>query len=279
MANFAQAASLSPTLLEIDGSRGEVIDQTIQIINTQETEQMYFTGVLKFESSSDSSTPSFIPYDEDHSGLPEWIHFPVSEIRVPARTRVDLPVQIVIPSDVNSGGYYAAITVSNAPSDVVATNGAIIEAKTAVLVLLTVSGDTRYKAGLLDFTSEQFGEVNTSIAGTYEYRIQNQGNVHIQPKGTIRFTDVFGRNLLEVDANEAIGRVLPGTTRTYSVEVPESKIMAFGPVNVELDIDYGGTERLSENRTMWLWKPLVVVSVLLIICLVIVVYKRIRRTK
>ena len=278
MTGLVQAASISPVLLEIEGSRGEVIDETIQIINTEETEQKYFTGVLKFEPSSDSSTPSFIPYNEDHSGLPEWIHFPISEIRIPARTRIDLPVQIVIPSDVSSGGYYAAITVSNAPSDVVASNGAIIEAKTAVLVILTIKGETRYEAGLLDFTSELFGTVSTSIAGKYEYRVQNQGNVHVQPKGTIRFTDVFGRNVLEVDANEVMGRVLPGTTRTYSVEVPDSRVIVLGPVIAELDLDYGGLMHLSENGTIWLWSPIVIVSILLLLGLIIYVYKRIRRT-
>ncbi len=269
----ANAASLSPALQEIEASRGEVVDRVLHVINTEEVPQTYYTGVLKFKASDETSSPSFIPYDEDHSGLPEWISLSVPQFQVPARSFVDVPFKIIVPMDVASGSYYAAVTISNAPSDVVASNGAIIEAKTASLILLTVKGETKLRAGLLDFTSTLFGTKTTTIVGSYRYRVQNQGNVHFEPKGSIRFTDVFGRNLLEVDANALKSRVLPGTTRTYDVNVDQSqKLLAIGPVTATLDLDYGGESRLQQSKTLWLisW-PIISGSVVALLCVVLIV--------
>lgn len=274
MAGTAHATALAPSILEIEASQGEVAQQMFQIINTEAAEQVYYLGVLKFEASEDGSSPEFIPFDEDHEGLPEWIQFPVREVRVPSRTSVDVPFTISVPMDVVAGSYFAAVTVSKAPSDVVATNGAIIEAKTAVLVLLTVSGETRAQAQLLDFTSSKS---SASLAGTYQFRIQNQGNVHIQPKGTVRFSDVLGRTILEVDANQDGSRVLPGSTRTFEVDVSEEDApFALGPVNATLAITYADGVSLKSTMTFWIvsWKVLGSLVGSLLVLLILFKYLR-----
>ncbi len=279
MAGTAQAASLAPSLQEFEASRGEVVEASVKVINTEAAEQIYYMGTLKFKASDEASSPEFIPYDEDHKGLPEWISFPVMEIRVPARSSVDVPFKITVPLDAVSGGHYAAVTVSSAPSEIVATNGAIVESKTASLVLLSVKGETRISAVLVDFTSKMFGNVVSSFNGTYQYRVQNQGNVHIQPQGTIRFTDVLGRNLLTVDANEAQSRVLPASTRTFLVEIRDRRaLFALGPMKAELRLGYGGGADLVEVQTLWLFSFSMGAAILVLMGFIAVAYKRLRRS-
>lgn len=275
----AFAASLSPSVMELSAQRGEVVEQTLTVINTRAIEQTYFLGVMKFEPQEEGGSPAFIPYEEDHTGLPEWIALPFTEFRVPPQAKGDVPFRIAVPNDVKAGGYYAAMTVSQAPSDLVESNGAIVEAKTAALILLTVEGDTTEKLELLDFVGPTGME--SSLSHTVTYRVQNQGNVHVMPKGTIELRDLLGRVLKVFDANPEQGRILPGSTRSYQVGEQnqegffetlktQMRTFAIGPIEVKLTLTYGVSEQsINTEMSFWYvpWQLLVSALIVLVICL------------
>lgn len=256
--NATYATTLSPALQELEAQRGQTVEASVSVLNTSTADQTYYLDVMNFRASEDGDSPVFIPNDEDASGLVEWIQLASSSVTVPAGSSGDVLFSIVIPNDVASGGYYGALTVSNAPSDVIATNGAIVEAKTASLVLLTVLGETNRQAALLDFGQDD-SSLRGFLQGEFSYRVQNQGNVHVLPKGTITFTDLFGRVIDQVDANETESRVLPGTTRRYTVSVDsrvqgwlqtisqQMRVFAFGPVTATLELDYGESVLTAET--------------------------------
>lgn len=277
-ASWVQAASVSPNSIEIIGSRGGTIDSVVTILNTGASEQSYFLDVLPFEPSDESGTPQFAPKDSDPQGFASWIAFSVSEIAIPAQTKVEVPFQVIVPDDISSGGYYAAVTVSTTPSEVVATNGATIEAKTAVLVFLTVEGETVEKLGLLDFMLER--DDASHPFGLFSYRLQNQGNVHVTPVGVIRIRGMFGQTVRTFNANEAEGRVLPDSTRTFTVSyqpVEGSWIaragdqlahLAFGPMTAELSLGYGLDNTIQASWSLWAI-PYELINLLLLMVVVI----------
>lgn len=258
--SIGEAASLSPSAIEISSSRAEVAESTFTIFNTGASEQTYFLDLLAFEPGGEDGTPLFTPEKTSQSEFLSWINFPVREVLVPAVSKVEVPFRVAIPDDIAAGSYYGAITVSTAPTDVVAANGATVEAKTAILVFLTVEGETVEKLELLDFTFEQAG--SALPFGIFRYRLQNQGNVHLTPAGEIRLTGLFGQMIASVDANEAQGRVLPSSTRTYEVVLgPEEtswldragyqlKHLLFGPVTAELVLTYGQDETITSQVAM-----------------------------
>ena len=261
MPGHVNAAAIAPSVIEVSAARGEVVNQVIQVINVGATEQKYYLGVMKFEPKDDTGTPRFLSYEDDHDGLPLWINFPVKQVTVPANTKVDVPFQIVLPDDIASGGYYGAVTVSQAPSEVVATNGAVVEAKTASLVLLTVEGETVEKAALLDFSTE----VGAATLA-YEYRIQNQGNVHVLPEGMVQVKNLLGMTAFDADANSGNGRVLPSSTRHYKGGAGEQggyleramwqiRHLAVGPMSAELSLTYGNSEELMAETSGWFPMP------------------------
>ncbi len=283
IAHPVDAASLSPSVTEIDAQRGENISKSFSIINASAVEQSYYLDIMKFEAQEDAGSPRFIQYNEDHEGLAEWITFSSRSVSVPANSRVDVPYKINVPQFAEAGGHYAAITVSLTPSDVVATNGAIIDAKTAMLILMTIKGATVKKAGLLDFTSD-LGEVNFRIDGRFDIRLQNQGNVHLLPTGTVKIVDFFGRELLSKDLNTQKGRVLPGSTRKYTVDFTENenvgllgtikkqwKNFAIGPVLIGLELDYGAdTQIVDEIKMIYLpWQLMILVLLVIVWGLII----------
>jgi hypothetical protein len=274
----ALAFAVAPGIMEISGKRGDTIERTIAVINNSTAEQTYYLGALKFVPGEGSGSPEFIPFEVDHSGLPEWLVFPVKEVAIPPRTKVDVPFQVVIPQGAASGSYFAAVTVSTAPHEIVETNGASIEAKTAVLLFLTVEGETVEKLALLDFTSEADGRIVSDLSVPYQYRLQNQGNVFVKPEASVRLTDIFGRTVLVADGNPDQGRVLPESTRTFEgetasrpdgfVETVRSQLgtLTIGPVTATLTVRYAD-EELAETFSFWVipWQLIICAVVLTIL--------------
>ncbi|TAL49869.1 hypothetical protein EPN81_04395 [Patescibacteria group bacterium] len=283
---FAKAAAVSPSVIELSSPDGKVINSSFTIFNTRASEQVYFLDLLAFEPNSQDGTPVFTPDTSDQNEFLSWIHFPVREVPVPAQSKVEVPFTVVIPDDEASGSYYGAVTVSTAPSDVVASNGATIEAKTAILVFLTVEGETVEKLELLDFSATQS---DASLPfGTFQYRLQNQGNVHLMPVGEITLTGLFGQTVGVLNANEAQGRILPSSTRTYEVTFNgdtswfaaagyQLRHLAIGPVTVDVTLTYGETGTLEAQTIVWVM-PWQLMSLLVMGILVVVLfYKRIAK--
>jgi len=283
-------ASISPSLIELEGTQEELLESSITIINADSADQTYYLDTIMFTANDETGSPQFISKDQEYSGLATWIEFSSDVVTVPAGSKGEVPFEVFVPDTADAGGYYAAITVSNAPEDVVATNGAIIEAKTAVLILLSIEGDTTVAAELLDFTQTEFAS-RSLVEGTYQYRIQNQGDVHILPTGSILLKDMFGRTLASVDANQAEGRVLPGTTRTYNVEIESSaqgwletisaqmQSMAIGPISAVLSLEYGEEQTLNAQiDTFWII-PWQLLSTLIGILVLLMLAYRVGRRK
>ena len=258
--SVADAFAVSPATIDIEANRGEVVEQTATIINPSDAERTYYLDRIKFVPREDGSGPRFVDPDQDMSGLAQWIAFESESVRVPANSRAQVPFTIAVPEDVKSGGYYGAVLVADAPADVVARNGALIEAKTAILLFLTVQGETQESAAILDFVTDRQGTVD-HFATDYQLRIQNQGNVHVAPTGSVRVTDWTGRVLDEVPINDAAGRILPGTTRMFSgslgedvegfVETAKHQMSNFtvGPAILELNMAYGDGKNVTGYTT------------------------------
>jgi hypothetical protein len=265
MPSYAGAYAVSPTSLDMDARRGEAVEETVAIINNGAAEQTYYLGTMAFVPDETSGVPQFIQNSEDRFGMSGWISFPISELSIPAWTKVDVPFVVTVPNDAPSGTHYAAVTVSTAPSEVVESNGATLEAKTAILAFLTVAGETVEKAVALDFVSPD--ESVTAHDVSYAYRVQNQGNVSVIPNARIVATDLFGRTVVDKDANPTGARVLPGTTRTFTGEIAESpsgffqaasaqwSTFAVGPVTMRLVVENVDTSGLPPVRyLMFPWQ-------------------------
>ncbi len=261
------AVALAPGVLELKGKRGDVVESSFTLINTQPEERTYFLSTMKFEQRSEAGGPQFIPFEQDHTGLPEWVLFPHKSVAVPPQSKLNVPFSIVIPSGADGGSHHGAIVVSETPFDVVEANGVNVNAMTAALVFLTIDGTTQEKAAVLDFLSSQAGRLKASATGAFKYRVQNQGNVFVVPDGAVRVRDVFGREVAYGDANAKDGRVLPGTTRLFEGTFNQTSGVVFGPVTAALEVNYGeGNEPLVAEFSFWVisWKPLLVILAVLI---------------
>lgn len=283
------AFALSPSSLELNAKRGETIASSITILNTQEVDTEYYVGIMGFQPKDDTGTPEFYTPETGSHELANWILFEDTSFVVPALSASEVPFKVIVPDDVISQGYFAAITVSPAPTDVVASNGAIIEAKTASLVFLTVEGETVEQLALLDFTS--VSRLSDLPFRSYQFRVQNQGNVHVTPAGSLKVTGLFGQTISNVDANPEEGRVLPDSTRAFEItqENPlkswydtvafQLSHLAIGPVTATLDLNYGESGTIQSSLSFWLFPWQLMVTLLGLLLALFILHQFLRRKR
>ncbi|NQV89024.1 MAG: hypothetical protein HQ488_01755 [Parcubacteria group bacterium] len=287
MPGIVSAASVSPSLLEITAERGETTEESISVINTSRIDKTYYLDVIEFIARKEGGEPQFLTSGESNSEHLGWFSFKTDTVIVPAESVGEVVFDVSVPPNVPSGGYYAAVTISESPEDLLASNGTMIDAKIAVLMLITVEGETIESARLLDFMSDMSGGLLSTLDLDTQYRIQNQGNVHIFPSGTISVTDFFGRAISEIDANETLGRVLPDSTRAYKASISsgdhvgwyelinhQAQYFAIGPMTVTLDLMYGNDSLpIQAQFSFWLIPWQLGLTVILLVVLLLLVYK------
>lgn len=261
----AFAFSVRPSLLDVQANPGSSARALFTVLNPNPAAQTYFLSSMAFAPRDESGAPVFDP--KDSNGVAQWVHFSAPSVSVPGAGKTDVSFSVDVPAGTKPGGYYVAVLVSPAPADVVSVvSGASIEAKVAVLTFVTVGGAGMEKVGLLDFSMAGNQSVRDGLWGTYSYRLQNQGDVHVIPRGTVRVRDAFGQVIAEGPANSANERLMPATTRTFSgflvADEPktfwdavrsEATHFAIGPVTVEINLTPGLVPNQPLVGTIHVW--------------------------
>ncbi|QLE72353.1 hypothetical protein FGW37_12755 [Streptomyces rectiverticillatus] len=135
-------------------------------------------------------------------GAGPWISLARQQVRVPARTRANVPVRVTVPGDAEPGDHSGAVVVSGEGREV------------RVRLALRVSGGPPLPALAVE-------NVRVSGAGTdgavIRYALVNRGNRTLTPRLAIRADGVFGtvlrRTVADAPAELAPGRVVQRVER------------------------------------------------------------------
>ena len=182
------AVSVAPSLIEIEAERGEEISSSFTLINPSAEPETYYFRTIKFETNAENGRPQFLPNDREN--LPSWMRFESTSFTVAPHTQIAMPFTVVIPPGTPSGGYYAAILVSETPSEIVAANGASVEASVAVLVLLTVEGETEERFLIFSRQRKESGLQPCMVLSRFGYRIRAMFT--LSRKDVLRFEIFLG---------------------------------------------------------------------------------------
>ncbi|MDQ3076931.1 MAG: hypothetical protein M3Q63_02685 [bacterium] len=251
----AEALTISPARIEVDGDPGKTIEGKFFLVNEQEDTRTYFSSAENFEAQGESGTPNFIQSD---SGLASWIAVQ-KEVTLNKGEQKEVPFTITIPQNAEAGGHFAAIFLSTTP--ITPGEGELsVGAKIGTLILLRVSGDVKEGGGILDFTTQNGKRVFVAPPINFIYRFKNDGNDRVRPEGNVVIKNLFGMTKRTIDANSSQGNILPGSTRKFDVlwnntaegqqveSLPkgffaaaryEFKNFAFGPYSANLLLSYG----------------------------------------
>lgn len=214
-AKETSALTLSPTRFEISGNPGETLKQEILLINETTKVETYSSSYTNFEAQGESGDPAFVEAKED---LGTWIKTDQNTIVIPPKQQKTVPFTVTIPKDAEPGGHFAVIFWSTTAPGSTSTPNVAITAKTGVLVLLSVNGDVKQAAGLLNFNTGGNRFWYNTLPVNFEYRVKNDGGDRIKPQGKITIRNSVFLPTKRLNANPVEGNVLPSSTRKFKMD-------------------------------------------------------------
>jgi hypothetical protein len=209
----AYALTITPIRYEIAGDPGQTLTQKMGLVNETKTTQTFYASFANFEAQGDTGSPTFIDAKE---GLGTWITTEQASVTLAPGAQKELTFTITIPKDAEPGGHFAAVFWGTSPG--AAPGQVSIGAKTGMLILLSVNGDVKEQAGLVDFQLHNNKHFYKMLPVGFQYRFSNQGGDRVKPAGSVVVRSIFGWVVKKVNANPFDGNVLPGTTRKFSPE-------------------------------------------------------------
>lgn len=283
----ASAVTITPTRFEVKGNPGETLSQEILIINETESAETFYPSFSNFEAQGDTGSPAFT---EPTEGLGTWMTADMSSVYLAPHQQKIVPFKINIPKNAEPGGHFAVIFWGTSPPS--GSAGVSVGAKTGVLVLLSVNGDVKEEAGLLDFNTKDKTFFYKTLPVSLEYRLRNDGGDRIKPDGKITIRNTFFLPSEKLDANPVEGNVLPSSTRKFKIDwveyeraidytaptnalkkfwgdvVYQWKNFAVGLYSANLNIEYGTQGTHAKKTTFFFvfpWQLLLVMLVVFII--------------
>jgi hypothetical protein len=291
----AQAITLSPPRLELDGDPGVSVNSEFKVKNESAVAQTYYTQIENFEAKDESGNPQFV---QTREGLATWVNV-IPSLRIEPNEEKTIPFSIRIPRNTEPGGYFASIFIRTTPPP--AQGGEVsIGARLGTLVLLRVNGDIQEGVDILEFSTKENVRVYNSLPIEFYYRFQNIGADRVKPVGNVVIKNVLGLKAKVLNANRTDGSVLPRSIRRFEMawinggggeENPESipqphtpgsffdeakyqwKHFAVGMYTANLDITFGQNNNTAEGTFRFFvfpWQVLTLIGATLLILIVVI---------
>jgi hypothetical protein len=280
--------SITPPLMNINLSPKEEWTTKIKVIsNTSRPLKLYVevvdfrgqgNGQLEFlDSEGIKNDPGAV-----NSYLSRWVTLAKEEIDLEPYRSAEIPFVISVPAEANPGGHYAAILIGTNPPDE-KTEGSVVKisSKISSLILARVSGEVNEKGFIREFSpAKKF----SGLAETnFIVRFQNQGNIHLRPRGTIKVFDMFGKQKggdLEFNSSKDFGNVLPGGDREWTdLKWQDKDFLLLNRYKAELSLSFGEETKQTDVRytffwaVNWKWLIISLVSLIVFITLLLLLVK------
>ncbi len=269
-----QGLEISPPLVDIKADPGQVIKTQLKVRNVTKETLVVEAEYNDFVASGEDGSPKILLKDEEQSpySIKDWLSTIPTATLAP-RQQQTFDVTITVPKDASPGGHYGVVRYTGTPADAQGS-GVSLSASIGTLMLVRVSGDVQESAKITELFSSRDGKKRT----LFEYgpigivtKIENTGNVHIKPKGTIRVSNMFGKTVQDSQLNSSGGNVLPKSTRKFSQQL--NKKLLFGKYKIQADVTYGEENKIiSQTASFWVIPyKLVAISLALLALLIFLV--------
>jgi hypothetical protein len=273
--NQGQGLEISPPLAELKADPGQTVTAKVKVRNVTRETLIVNAEVNDFTAGNEEDgQPRLILEEGEKSpySVKDWITT-ISEITLKSEEQKPVTITLQVPQNASPGGHYGVVRFTGTPPGVEGT-GVSLSASIGALVLVNVSGDVQESAKIVELFTAQNGEKR----GFFEYgpitlaeRIENTGNVHIKPTGTVRVTNMFGQETATFSLNDRGGNILPASIRKFEQQL--DKKLLFGRYKFQADVVYGSDSKiLSDSVTFWVIPyKLILMAIAAIIALIFII--------
>lgn len=201
----------SPLPVSLTANPGQTISTDLRIQNSSSQTQRIKVSLMKFSAYGETGKPALqerAPGDDYF----DWVSFSPSVFDAPPNQWMSVKMTIAVPKTAAFGYYYAVVF---SPADQKPTGkGNVYLGSTAILVLLDVnSPNAKRSAKVVDFKVDK--KIYEFLPVNFSVRIHNDGNVHLQPAGSI-YIKRGSKQVAVVDFNPQHGSILPNSYRVYN---------------------------------------------------------------
>ena len=258
---------------------GETTQEIVKVRNVGDTARTFYPEVFDFKPLNETGTPEFIINAQDNSyaySLSSWVKISTEGLKLAPNESAALNFTISVPADAEPGGKYAGILFGTSPPKVGGTQIAISN-KVGSLILVRVAGDAKESATVEEFSTPKDFLENGPVPFTV--RVNNTGNVHVQPKGNIEIKNTFGKSVTTISVNEGDANVLPQSIRAFIDSEGDNLTwnpsgLTIGKFTATLTMIYGDpAKNLTDTVSFWIvpWKILLVLLLGIIITILLLV--------
>jgi hypothetical protein len=279
-AQFVRSFTTIPPRLEIAVEPGEFVEQSVKFRNESDSAVSMIAIPQNFIVMDSKGTPVFV--SEAVSGrwaAASWMSLAPDRFSLGPQQSIVIQLKANVPEDALPGGHYAGILFQ--PAEVTLPGGMMagteagmgIVQTVGTLVYFNVAGPITERAIVKLFDVpffQEFGPV------TFNTEILNNSDIHIQPQGEIKVTNMLGRLSITLPLEER--NVFPNAIFAYT-NTWEAKYL-LGRYRADLMATYGSTGQvLQATAYFWVFPVKIALVVLLAITIIILIIVLILKKK
>ncbi len=257
-AQESQSLSVTPPLFQLSILPGDIWQSSIKVVNVNPYPLTIYTEVVNFSAMGENGQGRFLPLineTQDKATLAEWIEIPKGPYTIPAEQSTELTFFVEVPKDASPGGHYAAILIT---TDAPSTNDGkqIVQTSQTVtsLFFVRIEGDVEELGTIREFRA--IDSFLPTPEAEFSLRFENKGNVHLQPRGDIVITNMWGteRGIIPINYQTHFGNVLPQSIRDFTFAwKSEFNITDIGRYKAVATLAYGQDGIKSVTSTTYFW--------------------------
>lgn len=270
---------VGPGKIEVELSPGETRTINLTVANRLGTNKIFTLGVEDFTGSNDpNSTVVLLGDDRGPYSLRDYIHPATTSIDIQPSMRARIPIVISIPADAQPGGLYGSVIVGTLTRTPTTTpeGGAMpsspIITRIGTLFFVRVKGPVLTDGHLEKFQitgNRHFLWDSQPVAFDVVYK--NDGNVHLDPYGTVSITNMLGSTVGSVDVEPWFA--MPQSLRFRQVAWNPPFLLGRYTAHAEINRGYGSTtDQMDVSFWVIPWKILLGALIAIVIVIVFITW-------
>jgi hypothetical protein len=278
-----QVLSVTPPLFQLSVLPGDIWQSSIKVVNGNPYPLTVYAEVVNFSATGEAGQGRFETIREsggDKVTLAEWINISPGPYTISPEQTEDIQFFVEVPKDANPGGHYAAILISTEPPEVQKEIAVRTSQVVTSLLFLRIEGDVHEEGTIREFRAvDSFLDVPDV---TFSLRFENKGNVHLQPRGNITITNMWGteRGSIPINYQTKFGNVLPQSIRDFSLAwKSDFSITDVGRYKAVATLGYGESDIKNTTSTTYFWVIPVkwtLVTLLILVCFIALIVTMVR---
>lgn len=264
--------TISPLTFEFTANPGDSLANKIKVSNPTESTISVKMEVEDFTAYGELGEVRVQEQEDKTYSLKKWVKTSPTEFTLKPNEQKVVTFVINVPKNAEPGGKYGSVLATITGAVGPEATGVAIAPKVGALVLLSVSGKIKEEINVKEFSAPRFSEFGPI---TFTIRFENTGTVHVRPRGFVTITNIFGREVADVEFPQQ--NVIPGAVR--KVEAKWNKAWLWGGRYIATLVGSYGSQNtpISATITFWAFPWKIGLGILIILGLIIYFFVRTRR--